>query len=141
MRIAEIKSWMKERQTFLLLVVAFFIGSFILDFAFGPRSVRVVNLYSAQSLAGQVDTIFNYTRGMPKLGLSSGDVLVLYLPAAGQEYIQAGDSVVKKAGTETLTAYRKSPAYTEVSVFSSGNDSSDAEGLLKRYRIPAGLSK
>ena len=65
--------------------------------------------------------------------LATGETQALALTAAGQQYIQVGDSVVKTAGSESITTYRQLPTYTEVSVF--GPNPPDNTGLIKRYRI------
>jgi hypothetical protein len=136
MRIAGIKNWIREHQMLLMMGATLIASQVILNVATGPRSANIVDQYFAQSLAGRVDTILYRTRGFPTVRLSTGEVFLLILPYGGQRYLQVGDSIVKKGGTKAVTTYRKFPSYTEVSIFTSGNDSSDAEGLLKRYRIP-----
>ena len=64
------------------------------------------------------------------------------MPGAGQEYLQAGDSIVKAVKTDSITVYRRYPTYTEVRLYGNGehHGANDldfyASGLLKRYRIP-----
>ena len=75
----------------------------------------------------------SYSHGIQKVKLATGETQALALTAAGQQYIQVGDSVVKAAGSENISTYRRFPAYTEVSVF--GPSSPDKTGLIRRYQI------
>ena len=66
---------------------------------------------------------------MQKVQLATGEIPALALPVAGHDYIQAGDSLVKAAGSDSITAYRRLPGRIEVSVFGPG--AADNKRLIK----------
>jgi hypothetical protein len=105
----------------------------LFHFTIFAYSGKVMDEYDALHLAGRIDTIPSYSRGFPRVLLSSGENVLIHVPVAGQEYIQAGDSLVKESGSEDITTYRQFPMFTEVSVF--GDSASDDVGLIKRYRL------
>ncbi|MFD2718618.1 hypothetical protein ACFST9_07815 [Hymenobacter monticola] len=130
-----IVAWVAKNKNALFLMACVILGQIFFHFTSDSRSARIVDAYIARRLAGRVDTIPSYSRGFPRVILSTGDNELIRLPYAGQKYLQANDSLVKESGTRVVTVYRQFPAYTEVSVFGGDRDSTDEEGLAERYRI------
>ncbi|MBF9144202.1 hypothetical protein [Hymenobacter properus] len=130
-----IATWVAKNKSALFLMSCVILGQVLLHFTSDSRSARIIDEYITRRLAGRVDTIPSYSRGFPKVQLSTGEKLLIRLPDAGQKYLKAGDSLVKESGTRVVTVYRRFPAYMEVSVFGGDRDSTDGEGLAKRYRI------
>jgi hypothetical protein len=128
-----IAEWAAKNRNTLFLMGCVILGQVVFYFATTANSQRAMERYKALPLASRVDKVLSYSQGMQKVKLSSGETQALALPAAGQQYIQAGDSVVKAAGSESITTYRRFPTYTEVSVF--GPNPPDNTGLIRRYRI------
>jgi hypothetical protein len=125
--------WLAKNRNTLFLLVCVILGQVIFYFTTTASSKREVERYKALRLAGRVEKMLSYSRGMQKVQLATGETEALALTAAGHDYIQAGDSLVKAAGSDSIAVYRRFPAYTEVSVFKEG--SSGAGNLVKRYRI------
>lgn len=83
-------------------------------------------------------TIEYYDRSYPRVILRDKRSIPLQvIGEEGKKYIFVGDSVVKRAGTDTITVYRQYPTYTEMSVFGVGKDLEyPYSGILQRKRIP-----
>ncbi|WP_168675286.1 hypothetical protein [Hymenobacter artigasi] len=114
-------------------MVCVIIGQVIFYFNTTANSKREIERYKALQLAGRVEKILSNSRGIQKVKLATGETQALGLTAAGQQYLQVGDSVVKAAGSDSVTLYRRFSAYTEVSVF--GPSAADDTGLIRRYQI------
>lgn len=126
-------SWLAKNRNMLFLLACVILGQVIFYFTTTANSKREIEHYKALQLASRVDKVLSYSHGIQKVKLANGETQALALTGAGQQYIQVGDSVVKAAGSEIITTYRRFPAYTEVSVF--GPDSPDKTGLIRRYQI------
>jgi hypothetical protein len=127
------QTWLARNRNTLFLMVCVVVGQVVFYFTTTATNKREIERYKVLQLAGRVDKVLSYSRGIQKVKLATGETQALALTAAGQQYIQAGDSLVKEAGSESITVYRQFPAYTEVSVFGSGT--ADGTGLVKRYQI------
>ncbi|MBU6121151.1 hypothetical protein [Hymenobacter siberiensis] len=125
--------WIAKNRNTVFLMVCVIIGQLIFYFNTTANSKREIERYKALQLAGRVDKILSNSRGIQKVRLATGETPALGLTAAGQQYIHVGDSVVKTAGSDSITLYRRFPAYTEVSVF--GPNAADDTGLIRRYQI------
>ena len=125
--------WIARNRNTVFLMVCVIIGQLIFYFNTTANSKREIERYKALLLAGRVEKILSNSRGIQKIKLATGETPALALTAAGQQYIQVGDSVVKAAGSERITLYRRFPAYIEVSVFSPS--AADKTGLIRRYQI------
>ena len=125
--------WLAKNRNTMFLMVCVIIGQLIFYFNTTANSKREMERYKALQLAGRVDKILSSSRGIQKVQLVTGETQALALTTAGQQYIQVGDSVVKAAGSDSITLYRRFPAYTEVSVFGPG--AADTAGLIRRYQI------
>ncbi|WP_216680466.1 hypothetical protein [Hymenobacter siberiensis] len=125
--------WIAKNRNTVFLMVCVIIGQLIFYFNTTANSKREIERYKALQLAGRVDKILSNSRGIQKVKLATGETQALGLTAAGQQYIHVGDSVVKTAGSDSITLYRRFPAYTEVSVF--GPNAADDTGLIRRYQI------
>ena len=106
------------------------VGQVFFYFTTTANSKREIERYKALQVAGRVDKLLSYSHGMQKVQLATGETPALALSAAGHDYIQAGDSLVKAAGSDSITAYRRLPGYTEVSVFGLG--ATGSQGLMKQ---------
>jgi hypothetical protein len=126
-------TWIARNRNTLFLMACVVLGQVIFYFNTTANSKREIERYKASQLAGRVDKVLSYSHGMQKVKLATGETQALALTAAGQQYVQAGDSVVKAAGSENITTYRQLPTYTEVSIF--GPNPPDNTGFIKRYRI------
>jgi hypothetical protein len=125
--------WIAKNRNTVFLMVCVIIGQLIFYFNTTANSKREIERYKALQLAGRVDKILSNSRGIQKVKLATGETQALGLTAAGQQYIHVGDSVVKTAGSDSITLYRRFSAYTEVSVF--GPNAADDTGLIRRYQI------
>jgi hypothetical protein len=125
--------WLAKNRNMLFLLACVILGQVVFYFTTTANSKRGIERYKALQLASRVAKVLSYTNGIQKVKLTTGETQALSLTAAGQQYIQAGDSLVKAAGSENITTYRRFPAYTEVSVF--GPNATDNTGLIKRYQI------
>ena len=98
--------------------------------------------YKSSIIEARVRNVASYSRGYPRVNLTDGRNILLELPNSGQKYIQANDSLSKRANTDSITVYRAYPTYTEVRVYGNGENYEPGDldykysGLLKRYRIP-----
>ena len=128
-----IAEWAAKNRNTLFLMGCVILGQVVFYFTTTANSQREMARYKALQLANRVDKVLSYSQGMQKVKLATGETEALALTAAGQQYIQAGDSVVKAAGSESITTYRRFPTYTEVSVF--GPNPADNQGLVRRYQI------
>lgn len=99
--------------------------------------------FPTYTIGSKIDSIEYYDKGFPRVTLQDGHSVLLKIPGkAGSEYVQVGDSIVKRAKTDSVTVYRRYPTYTEVRLY--GNDPDGGlydldykySGLLQRYRIP-----
>jgi len=126
-------SWIAKNRNTIFLMVCVVVGQLIFYFTTTANNKREIERYKALQLASRVDKVLSYSHGIQKVKLVTGETQALALTTAGQQYIQAGDSVVKAAGSESITTYRQFPTYTEVSVF--GPNPPDNTGLIKRYQI------
>ncbi len=125
--------WIAKNRNTVFLMGCVVIGQVIFYFTTTANSKREIERYKALRISSRVAKVLSYSHGMQKVKLATGETQALALTTAGQQYIQAGDSVVKAAGSERITTYRRLPAYTEVSVFGLG--SADGTGLIRRYQI------
>ena len=112
--------WIAKNRNTLFLMVCVIIGQAIFYFTTTANSKREIERYKALQVAGRVDKLLSYSHGMQKVQLATGETPALALSAAGHDYIQAGDSLVKAAGSDSITAYRRLPGYLEVSAFGPG---------------------
>ena len=125
--------WLAKNRNMLFLLGCVVLGQVFLYFTTTANAKRETERYRALQLAGRVEKLLSSSRGIQKVKLATGETAALVLTAAGQQYIQAGDSLVKAAGSDSITAYRRFPGYTEVSVY--GPNSADKTGLIRRYQI------
>ena len=125
--------WVARNRNTLFLMACVILGQAVFYFTTTGNSKREIERYKALQLASRVEKVLSYSHGIQKVKLATGETQALALTAAGQQYIQAGDSVVKAEGSESITTYRRFPTYTEVSVF--GPNPPDNTGLIKRYQI------
>ena len=125
--------WIARNRNTVFLMVCVIIGQLIFYFNTTANSKREIERYKALQLASRVEKVLSYSHGIQKVKLATGETQALALTAAGQQYIQVGDSVVKAAGSENITTYRRFSAYTEVSVF--GPNTTDKTGFIRRYQI------
>lgn len=125
--------WIAKNRNMLFLMACVILGQVVFYFTTTANNKREIERYKALQLASRVDKVLSYSRGIQKVKLATGETQALALTAAGQQYIQVGDSVVKEAGSESINIYRRFPAYTEVSVF--GPNSTDGTGFIRRYQI------
>ena len=128
-----ISNWAAKNRNTLFLMICVILGQVVFYYTTTSNSKREIERYKALQLASRVDKVLSYSHGIQKVKLATGETQALALTAVGQQYIQVGDSVVKAAGSESITTYRQFPTYTEVSVF--GPNPPDNTGLIKRYRI------
>lgn len=137
---AEIKSTPAIWITSLLIVAGlFYFSDEILNSLYPYRHSPDFDTIRINS---RIKKILYYNKGFPVVTLNDKRSLILKMPSkAGQEYVQVGDSIVKTANTDSVTVYRKYPAYTEVCIFGRGKDYGQTDldypysGLLKRERI------
>ena len=125
--------WLSKNRNTVFLMVCVIIGQVIFYFTTTANSKREIERYKALQITGRVQKILSNSRGIQKVKLATGETQALSLTAAGQQYIQVGDSVVKAAGSDSIALYRRFPTYTEVSVF--GPDVVGGSGLVRRYQI------
>ena len=125
--------WMAKNRNTVFLMVCVIIGQAIFYFTTTTGNKRATERYKALQLAGRVEKILSNSRGIQKVKLATGETQALGLTAAGQQYLQVGDSVVKAAGSDSITTYRRFSTYTEVSVF--GLNAANDTGLIRRYQI------
>ena len=123
-------SWLTRNRNMLFLLGCVVLGQVVLYFTTTANAKREIERYRALRLAGRVQKMLSYSHGMQKVQLATGETPALALTAAGHDYIQAGDSLVKEAGSESITTYRRLPSYTEVSVFGPG--ATGNKRLIKR---------
>ena len=128
-----IGQWATKNRNMLFLLGCVVLGQVFLYFTTTANARREIERYRALQLAGRVTKTLSYAHGMQKVQLATGETPALALTAAGQQYIQAGDSLVKAAGSDSIIVYRRLPAYMEVSVF--GPDAVGGSGLVRRYQI------
>ena len=126
-------NWLARNRNMLFLLGCVVLGQVFLYFTTTANAKREIERYRALQLASRVEKMLSYSRGMQKVQLATGETAALALTAAGHDYIQVGDSLVKEAGSESITAYRRLPGGVEVSVF--GPNEADGTGLIKRYQI------
>ena len=126
-------SWLARNRNMLFLLGCVVLGQAFLYFTTTATAKRKNKEYNALQIAGRVDKVMPEGRTFQRVRLATGETQSIATTTAGQQYLQAGDSLVKEAGSESITTYRRFPAYTEVSVF--GPNSPDKSGLTKRYQI------
>jgi hypothetical protein len=98
------------------------------------------------TINSRIMSIEHYSRSYPRVVLRDKRSILLRVSGVeGKKYISVGDSVVKRAGTSTLTVYRRYPTYTEISVFGEGGELEyPYSGIVQRRRIsvaPANAQK
>ena len=120
-----------ELETALMMCVA--LSQVLLYFTTTATAERKRNQYKVLYMAVRVDKVMPEGRRWQRVRLVTGETQSIATTVAGKQYIQAGDSLVKEAGSENITTYRRLPAYTEVSVFGLGN--SGNTGIIRRYQI------
>ncbi|MDB5235151.1 MAG: hypothetical protein JWR44_2144 [Hymenobacter sp.] len=128
-----ISKWAAKNRNALFLMGCVVLGQVLLYFITTHTAARKINQYKALRLAGRVKKVMPESTGFERVQFATGETQSLATTPAAQEYLQAGDSLVKATGSEVLTVYRRFPAHTEVSVF--GPDGTDKTGLIKRYQI------
>lgn len=132
-------TWLAKNRNMLFLLACVILGQVVFYYTTTASSKREIERYKALQLASRVDKVLSYSHGIQKVKLATGETQALALTAAGQQYIQVGDSVVKVAGGDSITLYRQFPTYTEVSVFGPGPvdkpGAAEYTGLIKRYQI------
>ena len=128
-----IAKWAAKNRNALFLMVCVALGQVYLYFTTTAAAERKSNQYKALHIAGRVDKVMPEGRTWQRVRLVSGETQSIATTVAGQQYLQAGDSLVKEAGSAIITTYRRFSAYTEVSVF--GPNSADNKGLIRRYQI------
>ena len=121
--------WLARNRNMLFLMGCVVLGQAFLYFTTTANTKREAERYRALQLAGRVTKMLSYSHGMQKVQLATGEIPALALPVAGHDYIQAGDSLVKAAGSDSITAYRRLPGRIEVSVFGPG--AADNKRLIK----------
>ena len=126
-----IGQWASKNRNMLFLLGCVVLGQVFLYFTTTANAKREIERYRALHLAGRVAKMLSYAHGMQKVQLATGETPALALTAAGQQYIQAGDSLVKAAGSDSITVYRRLPGYMEVSVF--GPNATGNKRLIKRF--------
>ncbi|MDQ2768972.1 MAG: hypothetical protein M3Y54_00525 [Bacteroidota bacterium] len=134
---SEKPGWLAKNRNTVFLMACVVIGQVIFYFITTSNNKREIERYKALQLAGRVEKVLSSSRGIQKVKLATGETEALALPIAGQQYLQVGDSVVKVAGSESITVYRRLPDYTEVSVF--GLNSTDKMGFIKRSKLAKGV--
>ncbi|MBH8570908.1 hypothetical protein KB206_18600 [Microvirga sp. STS02] len=112
--------WLAKNRNMLFLLACVVLGQVVFYFTTTANSKREIERYKALQLASRVEKVLSYSHGIQKVKLATGETQALVLTAAGQQYIQVGDSLVKAAGSDSITAYRRFPGYIEVSVFGPG---------------------
>ena len=127
---ATIGQWAAKNRNMLFLLGCVVLGQVFLYFTTTANARREIERYRALQLAGRVAKMLSYSHGMQKVKLATGETPALALTAAGHEYIQVGDSLVKEAGSDSITVYRRFPGHTEVSVFGLG--ATGSQGLMKQ---------
>ena len=126
-------NWLAKNRNMLFLLACVVVGQTLFYYTATNRA-KVAAQYTASHLAGRVEAIIAYPRGMPRVRLSSSEKeVIIQTTVAGQKYLHAGDSLVKEVGSEVITTYRRFPTYSEVSVF--GPNATDKTGLIRRYQI------
>ena len=123
-------NWLARNRNMLFLLGCVVLGQAFLYFTTTANAKRETERYKALQLASRVEKMLSYSHGIQKVKLATGETPALALSAAGHDYIQAGDSLVKAAGSDSITAYRRLPGYTEVSVFGLG--ATGSQGLMKQ---------
>ena len=126
-------TWLAKNRNTLFLMACVILGQAIFYVTTTANSQREVERYKSLQLASHVAKVLSYSQGMQKVRLATGETPALALPTAGREYLQAGDSLVKEAGSDTITVYRRFSDYTEVSVF--GPSTTAGTGLVRRYQL------
>lgn len=112
--------WLARNRNMLFLLGCVVLGQVLLYFTNTANARRETERYRALQLAGRVTKMLSYSHGLQKVQLATGETPALALTAAGHDYIQAGDSLVKAVGSDSITAYRRLPGRIEVSVFGPG---------------------
>jgi hypothetical protein len=125
-----IGQWAGKNRNMLFLLACVVLGQVFLYFTTTANAKREAERYKALQLAGRVTNMLSYLHGMQKVQLATGETAALALPAAGHDYIQAGDSLVKAASSDSITVYRRLPGGIEVSVFGPG--ATGKKRLIKR---------
>lgn len=126
-------SWLTRNRNTLFLVVCVALGQALVYFITTSTAKRRSSEYKALRVAGRVDKVMLEGRTGRRVRFSTGETQSIFTTAEGEQYLQAGDSLVKEAGSESITVYRRFPAYTEVSVF--GKASADSTAPAKRYQL------
>ena len=126
-----IGQWATKNRNMLFLLGCVVLGQVFLYFTTTANAKREIERYRALQVAGRVTKMLSYAHGMQKVQLATGETPALALTAAAHDYIQAGDSLVKAAGSDSITVYRRLPGYMEVSVF--GPNATGNKRLLKRF--------
>jgi hypothetical protein len=125
-----IGQWAAKNRNMLFLLGCVVLGQVFLYFTTTANTKREAERYRALQLASRVTKMLSYSHGMQKVQLVTGGTAALALTAAGHAYLQVGDSLVKAAGSDSITAYRRLPGYVEVSVFGPG--ATESKRLIKR---------
>lgn len=131
--------WIAKNRNTLFLTVCVILGQVIFYFTTTANNKNEIERYKDLSLADRVVKVLSYSHGIQKVRLATGETKALALIGLAQSYIQAGDSVVKVAGSEGITIYRRFSTYTEVSVFGPGafekSGAKEYTGLIRRYQV------
>jgi hypothetical protein len=125
-----IGQWAAKNRNMLFLLGCVVLGQVVLYFTTTANAKREVERYKALQLAGRVTKMLSYSHGLQKVQMATGETQSLMVPTAEHQYMQAGDSVVKAAGSEQISIYRQFADHTEVMVF--GPDATGHRNLIKR---------
>ena len=125
-----IGQWAGKNRNMLFLLGCVVLGQVVLYFTTTANAKREIERYRALRLAGRVQKMLSHSHGMQKVQLATGETPALALTAAAHDYIKAGDSLVKAAGSDSITVYRGLPGYVEVSVF--GANATGRKRVIKR---------
>ena len=125
-----IAKWAAKNRNALFFMMCVALSQVLLYFTTTATAERKRNQYKVLYMAGRVDKVMPEGRRWQRVRLVTGETQSIATTVAGKQYIQAGDSLVKEAGSENITTYRRLSAYTEVSVFGLGN--SGNTGIIKR---------
>ena len=123
-----------SRPVFIALGASAFVTYILLSI----WGIQGNNDYKKMAIYAPIKKIPSYSRGWPHIVLADGRDILLMINGSGQEYVQVGDSIIKKAGEDdTVIVYRRHPSFYEVSVFAAGgNLGFQYSSLVARYRKP-----
>ena len=97
----------------------FFLGGFSLIFLYIKFvSEPKVDAYQQATIRGRVQQIISFGRGIPTVRFhQQAQPVTLHGPSAFGRYVTIGDSIVKPAGTQDISVYRKRVQQLEVTTW------------------------